>query len=208
LDGYSTEQEQIEAIKKWWQENGKSALLGIILGLAAIFGWRSWQSHIIQQAELASEVYQNALVSMSQDNWQATRDNAMEIINTYGNTGYVLFARLILAFIETQESNYSSAEEQLILALDETDNRTLKSEINLRLARVYIADNKLEQAMTLLNSQAAGNFSTHFNELKGDIYALQGKNEEARLAYQQALSEAESSAFDPALLNIKLNSLE
>jgi len=31
LDVYSTEEEQVEAIKKWWNENGKSIIAGIII---------------------------------------------------------------------------------------------------------------------------------------------------------------------------------
>ena len=45
------------------------------------------------------------------------------------------------------------------------------------------------------------------NELKGDIYALQGNNLEARAAYQLAITESQSSPFNPTLLTIKLDSL-
>jgi predicted negative regulator of RcsB-dependent stress response len=73
---------------------------------------------------------------------------------------------------------------------------------------VYIANNKPDQALTSLNGAQPGNFSSQYNELKGDIYALQGKNEDARRAYQQALAESGSGAFDPALIDLKLNSLD
>lgn len=208
MDGYTTEQEQVEAIKKWWDENGKSALLGIVLGLGAIFGWRGWQSHIIEQREAASEYYQNSLIAMSLDDRQEARNNINEIITNYGDTGYVVFARLVLAYIETDENNYTAAEEQLTVALDETDNESIRHEITLRLARVYIANNKLDEALSLINSNQMGSFSSQYHELKGDIYALQGKNEDARLTYQQVITESETQAFDTSLVNIKLNSLK
>lgn len=208
MEVYDTEQEQIEAIKKWFVENGKSALLGIIFGVGTIFGWRTWQSNIIEQAEDASEIYQQSLVAMGQENLEEARDNATNIINTYGSTGYSVLARLLLAYIESQESNYGLAEEHLISALDETDNETMIKEIKLRLARVYIANQKIEQALALLTSEQASSFSAQYNELKGDIYELQGENDAARLAYQQALIELESGTFDPTLLNSKLDSLE
>jgi predicted negative regulator of RcsB-dependent stress response len=40
VDVYTTEDQQVEALKRWWKENAKSILLGVALGLAAVFGWR------------------------------------------------------------------------------------------------------------------------------------------------------------------------
>ena len=31
MDVYKTEEEQVEAIKKWWQENGKSIIAGVVI---------------------------------------------------------------------------------------------------------------------------------------------------------------------------------
>ena len=207
MDVYQTEDEQVEAIKKWLQENGKSVLFGVILGLVAIFGWRNWQSTNIEQAELASELYQSALVAINLDIKQDAQDKAMQILNNHENTGYAVFARLILSYIDTENSDYDSAEENLKLALLQTDNESLKHEINLRLVRIYIANNKLDQAMSLIILKQSDNFNSQYNELKGDIYVLQGNNEEARAAYQLAITESQSSPFDPSLLTIKLDSL-
>ena len=208
MDVYNTEDEQVEALKKWLKDNGKSAIFGIVLGFSAIFGWRAWQSHEVEQAETASEIYQSTLVAMNQDNQQQAIDSASSLINDYGNTGYAVLARLLMAYIETQKSNYSAAEEHLTLALDATDNETLKHEINLRLARVYTENKKFDLALNILNEGESGNFSTQYNELKGDIYVLQGNNNDAKLAYQQAITESESAALDTGLLNIKLNSVD
>ena len=53
MDVYNTEEEQVEAIKKWWNENGKSIITGIIIGVIAIFGWRSYENHTAMQAKAA-----------------------------------------------------------------------------------------------------------------------------------------------------------
>jgi predicted negative regulator of RcsB-dependent stress response len=208
LDVYSTEDEQVEAIKKWWNENGKSAVFGVVLGLGAIFGWRTWQAHIIAQAESASEIYQSALISAGQDNRDQARGQAMDVITNYSDTGYVVMARMVLAYIETLDSNYDEAEEQLRLALDVAENETIKQEINLRLARVYITNNKLSQAMSVLETTPPESFSSQYHELKGDVYAQQGDIENAKQSYQQAIEDAQSTAFDTSLLNLKINSLE
>ena len=63
MDVYKTEEEQVEAIKKWWSENGKSIIAGIIIGIAAIFGWRGYENHTAMQAKAASMLYEQLLVA-------------------------------------------------------------------------------------------------------------------------------------------------
>jgi predicted negative regulator of RcsB-dependent stress response len=207
LDVYSTENEQVEALRKWWKDNGNSAIFGVVLGLAAIFGWREWQSHVITQAEAASELYQRSLIAVTQNQVQAAKDSALEIINDYNDTGYAVFARLVLAHVAAEENDYSTAEQYLREAADGTDNQSLKHEINLRLARVYIAGNKLDQALALAGTNPQGVYSAPYHELKGDILVLQNKDAEARLAYQQAMTGYQASAADLSQLNLKLDSL-
>ncbi|MEX2353464.1 MAG: tetratricopeptide repeat protein [Gammaproteobacteria bacterium] len=207
MDVYKTEDEQLETFKKWWAENGKSAVFGIVLGLGGIFGWRAWQANIISQAEAASTIYEQSIIAANQGNVTDARNYAGQIIENYGKTGYAVFASLILAKLAAEESDYSGAAEHLSRALETVGQEPLRHEIRLRLARIYIADNKLDQAMTLLNTGQTGAFSPVYHELKGDIHVLQNKPAEARTAYQQAILEAQSASIDQSLLNIKLDSV-
>jgi len=207
LDVYKTEDEQVETIRKWWEENGKSALFGIVLGLGAIFGWRTWQANIIAQAEAASDIYQQSLAALNQDARQEARRHALEIIGNYPKTGYAVFARLILASLATDDADYNSAEEHLIWALDNVKIESLKHEVRLRLAQVHIAAGKYDQALSLLNIGQQGAFAPLYNELRGDVYVLQNNPAEARAAYQQALLTARSSSVDQSILNVKIDSL-
>ena len=54
---YNNEDEQLEALKQWWKENGAAVITGIVLGAAALFGWRFWQDYQVEQAQAASAVY-------------------------------------------------------------------------------------------------------------------------------------------------------
>lgn len=207
MDGYTTEEEQVELLKKWWDENGKSAIFGIVLGLAAIFGWREWQSHTISQIESASEIYQQALTATNQDQFPQAREKANELLSNYGDTGYAVFARLILAHVAAEEADYTTAETQLTAAIDNISNVSLAHEVTLRLARIHLATGKVDQALTLLNRGDYGAFAPVYNELKGDAYAAQGKTDEARQAYQQAIAESQGSDGDLSLLNLKLDTL-
>ena len=86
MDVYNTEEEQVEAIKKWWNENGKSIIAGIIIGVIAIFGWRSYENHTAMQAKAASILYEQLLV--------ASRKNDTNNIRSIANNIIVGFARM------------------------------------------------------------------------------------------------------------------
>ena len=45
MEPYNTEEEQVEALRRWWDENGRSTIAAIVIALAAGFGWQAWQKH-------------------------------------------------------------------------------------------------------------------------------------------------------------------
>jgi len=61
LDSYRTEDEQIQAIKNWWKENGVSTVLTLCVAVAAVFGWRGWQDQQQQKLDAAAVTYQSML---------------------------------------------------------------------------------------------------------------------------------------------------
>ncbi|MEX1237520.1 MAG: tetratricopeptide repeat protein, partial [Pseudomonadales bacterium] len=69
-----TDEEQIEAIKKWWDENGKSILIGIVLALGGVFGYQAWDNHVRETGEAASALYEDMLAAMAMDDPFGTLD--------------------------------------------------------------------------------------------------------------------------------------
>ena len=59
-----TEEEQIEALKRWWDENGKQVVLAIVLTVGGYFGWQAWTDYVDDQTAAASLVYQEMLDNM------------------------------------------------------------------------------------------------------------------------------------------------
>ena len=60
-----TEEEQIEALKRWWEENGKQTLLGIALIVGGYFGWQAWTDHNEEQSSAASLSYQDMIENLA-----------------------------------------------------------------------------------------------------------------------------------------------
>lgn len=208
MDVYTTEQEQVEQIKKWLREYVPTVVVGAALGLAAIYGWRYWQGLETQKREAASTQYE-AMLSQLAD--KAKRDEASKLgeklAAEYGETAYADLTALHLAKVAVEQNKLDEAVKQLRAVLD-SKQETLAHVARVRLARVLLAQNKGDEALTLLTSQAAtGEFRTAYEETKGDIYKAQGKLAEARTAYQAAQSAKLKDVPENALLGMKLDDL-
>ena len=58
MEQYRTEEEQVEALGRWWKENGRSMVVAVVVALGGVFGWQAWQANELRQQEQASDLYQ------------------------------------------------------------------------------------------------------------------------------------------------------
>ena len=156
MDTYRTEEEQVEAIRRWWDENGRSILVAIVLALAAGFGWQAWKDHNKTQAENASHVYQTMLQSLSDSasderDFLEVIDLAEQLKSDYADTSYAQFASLHLAKLAAKNNDLAEAKQQLLWVLSKaTANSDIAEVAQLRLARILAAAGETEQALDIL----------------------------------------------------------
>ncbi len=207
MDVYSTEEEQVEAIKKWWNENGKSIIAGIVIGVTAIFGWRGYVTHNATQAKAASILYEQLLLASRKNDTSNMRNLADSIITDYESSIYAIFSKLMLAKIDSESGNLENAEVHLKSILDNKLRDEFKHIARLRLARVLIANNKLESAEKILSEIKSNQFIAHYEELRGDILVKQGKTKEAAQAYKNSLANSAKTEEAQLILQMKLDDL-
>ena len=208
MDIYQTEEEQVEALKKWWEENGKSAIFGVVLGLGAIFGWREWQDYEITQAATASQIYEEMVIAARANDAATMEKRANEITAEYDSTAYGMFARLALARVAADKGEFDAAASELRTALGETSQESIKHVIRLRLARVLASAGNISEAKSVLSqSSDRGEFEVSYLELEGDLARQNSNFDDARNTYQQAITLAQSSGQDTTVLDMKLDDL-
>lgn len=208
MDIYKSEDEQVEALKKWWDDNGKSIVAGIVLGLGAIFGWRAWQDYDRQQAEAASALYQNLYDLVAEnENPDEVRVISEKIMEDYGSTAYAIFARLSQAKMAIEAKDYEAAEGHLRWALENNDETSIDHLIRLRLARVLSAMEQYDEALTLLNVADKGEYGGSYNETEGDVLLSKGNVESARSSYQNAMTMKRAAGLDVSILEMKLDDI-
>ena len=207
MDVYRTDEEQAEAVKQWWRDNGMSLVVGVAIGLIAIFGWRGWQNHTILQAEAASTLYQQMITASQEDDHENIRVYADRIIADHESTLYANFAGLMLAKLAAEESDLSQAETHLRWVLANNNQTEIEHITRLRLINILLADNRIDQALDMVNVSDKGKFIGRYEELRGDIFVKQGKLQEAQQAYEIALLNATAGSETQSLLQLKLDAL-
>ncbi len=182
------EQEQLSALKAWWEKNG-TFLTGVTVVLAlAVVGWQGWNWHKREQAAEASSLFYALQVTAEQQDPQKSRELAGRLISDYGGTTYAQFAALISANVQFKHKEFDNAKVQLEWAADKGRDPDLKNLARLRLATVLFAQENFDQALARLEPIPTGHHAFRFNDLRGDILVAQGKTAEARSSYQNAIN--------------------
>ncbi|MFW0054064.1 MAG: YfgM family protein, partial [Arsenophonus endosymbiont of Dermacentor nuttalli] len=140
MEVYTTENEQIDAIKRFFVNNGKALVIGLVVGVGAIIGWNYWQSHQanrLQESAQAFEQITSQLQTGSKQALLAGERFANETKNIYG-----ILTNIKLAKIAVEKNDITGAEKALLNALATAQLDDLKDLINVRLARVQLVFNK------------------------------------------------------------------
>lgn len=204
----TNENEQVEALKEWWQENGKAVIFGIVLGVGGVIGWRGWEGYQERQALDASVLYQEMLVELQQDRRRPVIELGERLVEDYARTPYATFAALALARIATQEADYATAEERLRWAVDKAREPVLRHVARLRLIQALLAQGKNDEALQTIDAtRDQGKFAVQYEEFRGDALLKLGRTSEARAAYQVALNNSRPGAAHFEILEIKLDNL-
>lgn len=209
-----TEEEQVEILRKWWAENGTSALIAIVLAVAAVIGWRQWGLYQDEQAQQASALYQQMQDALEQarsradskDLATAVRTSADQLLQDFESTAYADYARLTLARLAVEEGQYEDARARLQEVVDAPATDTLKWVATLRLARVLVAMDDLDAASSLVTAKMPDAFAGQALELQGDILRTRDDLAGARDAYESALEKMQSDAHRE-LVRMKLQDL-
>ncbi len=215
MEPYTTEEQQVEAIKQWFKTNGRSLLTGIALILIVVFGWRFWQQSNVEKGEAASLVYKNMMEAAQlafndqdqEENLATAGHLAQELIAEHRGSQYAHFAALTLAKIAVMNGNYVEAEEQLNWVITQRPDKPLLYVAQLRLARVLAEQGEVERGLAVVDRDVPVSMQASFEETKGDLYLLLGDQDNARMAYEKAVQAASDSGRPTTTIQIKLDDL-
>lgn len=203
-----TEKEQLEAVGKWWKENGSSIVIGLLLGLSALLGGKAWFSHKETQALNASHIYTQMMSQFNREQIAEVRTAANELITNYTGTAYAPLAALVLAKVAVDEGELEAAQAQLQWALDHAGLAEVQHTARIRLIRVLLSAQQYQQAAQLLDATPErGEYDFQYIELEGDLALAQGDSATAAAAYKRALDAMPAQAPNAGLLTTKYENI-
>lgn len=201
MDQFTTEEQQVEAIKKFWKENGTAIILGAVLGFGGLGGWRYYNDSVIAAKEETSDAYVVAVKELGTKEEAFT--SAKKFVDENSDTHYAVMAAFKLAKEAVNRTDLMEAERQLQWITDSEARPVLKDIALIRLARVQMEQAKFDIALANLGSVGSASYAALVEEVKGDVFQRQGKFEEAEKAYTEALASNGGSN----LLQMKLDDL-
>ncbi|WP_273993476.1 YfgM family protein [Vibrio parahaemolyticus] len=202
MELYDTEEQQVEAIKDWWKENGKAVIIGAVVGLGGLFGWRYYQDSVIQASETASQSYTTAMNTLQEKGVDAQSD-VQAFIESNEVKEYSVLAALQLAKAQVEAKDFAAALEQLKWAQSNTQDAALSPLISYRIARIETEMGNFDAANTELGKVTDTAWAGRIAELRGDIALRQGDKDAAYAAYTEAQQAADASPT----LQMKLDDL-
>jgi len=202
---YDTEEQQVEALKNWWKENGQATLVGLALGLIAILSWNYWQDYKKEQRFQASALYEQLLKAADENKKDTVEKLSSRIQEQYKDTEYAVYSELLLAKAKVQQNDIAGAK-QILQAIVAKSDKQLAHIARIRLVRLMLATGEFEQGLQVINevdAKAESGFAGSYDELTGDLYVALNRPDEARSSYQNALRNGQQSP----LLQFKIDDL-
>lgn len=204
---YMTEEEQLQAIKNWWQRHSNIILTiaSILLLLAAAY--RYWHWHQDKEKAFASTAYEQMMVAFSNKDNKSVRSYANQLIQNYPKTVYSDVSHLILSKLFIAKDKYPQAQAELSKVIAESKMPALKQIAKIRLARILAMNKAWSEALKLLENIDDPAYLLMVHELQGDIYVLTGAYQKAVESYNLAINDAKSSNVGDTFLEMKINEL-
>ena len=191
MEYQSTDRDDIERLRKWWQENGMAIIAGILLGGGGLLGWNFWNSWQSDRMETATLQFQQAQ--------QGALPAETEIDSGLGAGT----AALLTQAAEAQRANQLD-QARALLQQAVVGEPTYAQLARMQWAALEWEANAADRAQQILAEGAwTAAFAAARAELQGDVAASQGDLASARALYQSALADARARGGEAAMSRIE-----
>ena len=201
------EQEQLDALKAWWNDNSSWILVTVLTVFVAMGGWRGWQYYQQKQAGGASTLYQQEIEQIASKDPKRVNDAAAAVMDKFASTAYAPRAALLAAQVNGLSNDMARARTQLQWVIDHASEATVRDVARLRLATVLLDEKDYPGALKQLDAKHAESFDGLYADRRGDVFSAQGKAAEARSAYKLAYDKIDPQSMYRSLIMMKMDAL-
>jgi predicted negative regulator of RcsB-dependent stress response len=201
------EDDDVARARAFWNENGKSIVTGLILGLGGIVGFNYWNNYQQSHGEDASILFDN--LSSGQESIDKSAIS-MELKENYHSTAYADLAAFAMAKHYVEQGDLDAAATELNWVIGNTKDTGFQHIARLRLGSVLLAQDNPAKTLELLSVADKKGFESRYHEMIGDAYVQRkqdGDSELARTEYRKSLETLPVGSPASGLIQLKLDNL-
>ena len=132
---YQSEEEQIEAFKQWWVDNGLKLVAAAAIIVGGSFGWQGWQGAQEEQAQQGSAIYTDMIdtvktsaeAPLTDEQQQAVSDAVSQLKQEFSDSGFAHLSALVSAKLAVEADDLDTAATELEWVLSNKPVATLAS---------------------------------------------------------------------------------
>ena len=87
MSDYLDDEEQLARMKSWWDENGKSTIAAVILGVAGAIGWNWYGDYSVDQRQAQTALLTNYQAAEAADKERLAEEIGAQFRPHHGHGG-------------------------------------------------------------------------------------------------------------------------
>lgn len=201
------EQEQLDELKHFWNQYGNPITWFLIVVLGAYAAWNGWNYWQRQQAFKASALFEVVETAAAAGDTAKVQQAFNDIRGNYGRTTFAQQAALMAAKALQDKGQPDAAKAALQWLVDEGHDEGYQAVARLRLAALLAQNKAYDDALRQLSASMPSQFQAIAADRRGDVYKLQGKQDQAKAEYTKAWQGLGNDLQYRSLVEVKLTAL-
>ncbi len=201
------EQEQVDALKAFWQQYGNLitwARVAALLVYSGITGWQWWQR---EQAAKAGAMFDELDRAVSAGDADKASRVFGDLKERYPGTAFAQQGGMLAAKLQFEKGKADDARASLGWVIEHAAEDEYRILARLRLAALLLDAKQYDEALKQLDAVPDGPFAALAADRRGDVLLAQGKRDDARAAYERAYKLMDDKVEYRRLVDAKLTAL-
>jgi predicted negative regulator of RcsB-dependent stress response len=201
------EQEQLDALKAFWNKYGNLITGVLIVVFGAFAAWNGWQWYQRDQGLKAGAMFDELDRAVQAGDAERAGRISIDLRERFPRTAFAHQGTLLAAKLQFDKGQFDAARTSLTWVADKGTEEEVRTIARLRLAGVQAEAKQYEEALKTLDAATAPGFEALVADRRGDVFMAQGKSSEARAAYQAAWAAMDDQVPYRRLIEAKLTAL-
>jgi predicted negative regulator of RcsB-dependent stress response len=201
------EQEQLDALKAFWNKQGNLITWTLVLVLGAFAAWNGWNWWQREQAAKAGALFEELDKAATAADAERTARIFADLKERHPRTAFAQQGALLTAKVQAAKGQGDAAQASLAWVAEHAVEEEVRTIARLRLAGLQADAKQYDAALKTLETVKQEGFEALAADRRGDILQAQGKLDQARTAYQQAYAGMGDKVDYRRLVEAKLTAL-